>query len=58
MLMENKCVMCKHFIFDFSFEHKCKAYPEGIPDDIFLEDVSHTDCKSQNYHFEMKTDRP
>lgn len=58
MLSENKCVMCKHFIFDFSFEHKCKAYPNGIPDDIFKEDRTHVDCKCNDYHFEQDKDRP
>ncbi len=55
MLTEHKCVMCKHFIFDFTFEHKCKAYPKGIPDEIFKEDRSHPDCKSKDYHFEQDT---
>lgn len=58
VLTEHKCVMCKHFIFDFTFEHKCRAYPKGIPDEIFKEDRSHPDCKSKDYHFEQKTDRP
>lgn len=54
MLRENKCLMCKYFIFDFSFEHKCKAYPNGIPENIFNEDSSHKDCKHNEYHFEKK----
>lgn len=62
MLTERKCVMCKHFIFDFTFEHKCKAYPKGIPDEIFKEDTSHPDCnpdcKSRDYHFEQDKKRP
>lgn len=43
---------------DFIFEHKCKAYPDGIPAEILEEDTSHPDCKSKDYHFERDTDRP
>lgn len=53
MLKERKCMMCKYYIFDFTFEHKCKAYPNGIPKEMLEEDTSHPDCKSKDYHFEM-----
>ena len=46
-------MMCKYYIFDFTFEHKCKAYPNGIPKEMLEEDTSHPDCKSKDYHFEM-----
>lgn len=36
MLKENKCALCKHFIFDRTWIRKCKAYPNGIPDDILM----------------------
>lgn len=54
MLSENKCVMCKHFIFDFSFDHKCKACPKGIPDDVFNDNSEHKGCKSDICGFEHK----
>ena len=57
MLKECKCVMCKHYIFDFTFEHKCKAYPKGIPDYIFDQDRSHKECDCKDYHFEMKENK-
>ena len=43
---------------DFLFEHKCKAYPNGIPAEILEEDTSHPDCKSKDYHFEQNANRP
>lgn len=55
MLSEKKCVLCKHFIFDFSFEHKCKAYPNGIPDKIFNEDTNSVECNNPDFHFELDT---
>ena len=60
MLKERKCMMCKNLFrgADFLFEHKCKAYPNGIPAEILEEDRSHPNCKSKDYHFEQKTDRP
>ena len=57
MLSENKCVMCKHFIFDFSFEHKCNAYPKGIPDDIFNDNSEDKNCKSKICNFEYKINK-
>ena len=56
MLKECKCVMCKNYIInkDDYFSHKCKAYPHGIPDDIFNQDWTHKYCKSKDYHFEKK----
>ena len=55
MLKERKCLMCKYLFRDkkLLFEHKCKAYPDGIPDEILEEDSSHVDCKSKDYHFEQ-----
>ena len=40
------------------YEHKCKAYPDGIPDEILEEDSSHVDCKSKDYHFEQNANAP
>ena len=54
MLSECKCVMCEHWTFDFSFEHKCKAYPNGIPDDIFADNSDNKNCKADGYNFKMK----
>ena len=51
VLSECKCVMCKYFIFDFSFEHKCKAFPNGIPDDVFNNNSDDKVCKD-NFKFE------
>lgn len=56
MLKECKCLLCKNYIYDRNnyFEHKCNAYPKGIPDEIFNEDCSHTDCRNKNFHYERK----
>ena len=56
MLKENKCAMCKHFILDRTWIRKCKAYPNGIPDDIFDDNSVNKDCKSQICNFEYKSD--
>ena len=51
MLKENKCALCKYFIFDGSWDRKCKAYPNGIPDDIFKDNSPNKDCKSEICNF-------
>ena len=56
MLKENKCALCKHFIFDRTWIRKCKAYPNGIPDDIFDDNSVNKDGKSQICNFEYKSD--
>ena len=48
MLKERKCLICKYLIRDYDvFNHRCKAYPKGIPDDIFDDNSANKDCKSQ-----------
>lgn len=54
MLKERKCLMCKHHFDSKTFEHKCKAYPEGIPQKYYDEDTYTIDCGSKEYHFEYK----
>ena len=54
MLSECKCVMCEHFIFDFTFTHKCKAYPNGIPEEIFNDNKDDKNCHSEICNFEYK----
>lgn len=56
MLKENKCALCKYFIFDDTWDRKCKAYPNGIPDDIFKDNSPNKDCKSEICNFKYKSD--
>lgn len=57
MLKERKCLICKYLIRDNgTFDHRCKAYPKGIPDDIFDDNSANKDCKSQICNFEYKPD--
>jgi hypothetical protein len=37
------CLPCKHFIFDENdvCKHVCKAFPDGIPDEIWRGDNDH-----------------
>lgn len=35
----SQCLDCKHFIDDTKFT--CKAFPDGIPDDLVFNKVSH-----------------
>ena len=59
MLKERKCLMCKHLIRDDDiFNHRCKAYPKGIPAEMLDEDTTHVDCRNKYYHFEEETNRP
>lgn len=55
MVGENKCCVCKHFIFDGSWDRKCKAYPKGIPDSIFNDNSKGKNCKSDICNFEYKS---
>lgn len=58
MLKERKCLMCKHLIRDKDiFNHRCKAYPKGIPAEILDEDTTHIYYRNKNYHFEERTSR-
>ena len=54
MLSECKCAMCKHFVFDFTFTPKCKAYPNGIPQKIFKDNRDNKNCQSEICNFEYK----
>lgn len=60
MLYECKCVMCKHFVFDFSFEHKCEAYPNEMPDSVFKDNSDNKDCHSDicNFEYKQNEDKP
>lgn len=35
------CFSCKHFIADYSEKgvYKCKAFPEGIPETVFMSSI-------------------
>lgn len=56
MLKEYKCLLCKHLTRDYDmFNHRCKAYPKGIPDDIFNDNSDNKDCKSGICNFEYKS---
>ena len=35
------CAGCKHFHFDDMSGNKCDAFPDGVPEDIFLSRVDH-----------------
>ena len=37
----SKCVDCKHFTGTREHPHVCKAFPDGIPDDVYWGKVSH-----------------
>lgn len=54
MLAENKCLICRHYLDGTLWEHKCKAYPGGIPERIFEDNSKKKDCKSDSYSFERK----
>lgn len=57
MLKERKCLMCMHLIRDNDFfNHRCKAYPKGIPVDIYNDNSVSKNCKSQICNFEYKPD--
>lgn len=59
MLAERKCLMCKHLLTNCKlWEHKCAAYPEGIPDDVYNDDNTPKDCKNDKYSFEFDNSKP
>ena len=42
MIKMFKCLTCQHYIVeDVMYWPKCKAFPEGIPLEIFREEVNH-----------------
>lgn len=59
MLKERKCLMCKHLMIDrpISWEHKCKAYPDGIPEDIYNDDSNNKNCNNDMFSFERNTEK-
>jgi hypothetical protein len=47
MLATAQCQVCRHYvctIVDGQWHPTCKAFPEGIPDDLFFHKVSHTEA--------------
>lgn len=55
MIKETKCLMCEHLIRDKDiFNHRCKAYFNGIPDEIFNDNSDDKNCKSDVCSFEYK----
>ena len=43
MIRMIKCLECKHFFEDKkNLSTKCRAFPEGIPPEIFREEFDHT----------------
>lgn len=36
-----QCDKCKHLSFDYIYP-TCKAFPDGIPNELFSEEISHT----------------
>ena len=55
MLTEIKCLLCKHLLRDNEdvFEHKCAAYPKGIPSDVLQDNSEDKKCKVNGYCFEL-----
>ena len=42
MIKFSKCHSCKHYIITDDIIPRCKAFPDGIPMEIFREEVEHT----------------
>lgn len=42
MIKFSKCHSCKHYIITGDIIPRCKAFPDGIPMEIFREEVEHT----------------
>lgn len=49
MLKEIKCLMCENFDFSVSncFNHICRIYPNGIPDDVFEDNSDNKVCRGK-----------
>ena len=59
LLSETKCLVCKNFKINSGLgEYKCKAYPDGIPNDIFEDNSNNKNCKSNICSFEYRRERP
>ena len=43
MVQFSQCLDCKNFIDKSNDLFICKAFPQGIPSDIFWNKISHTD---------------
>lgn len=41
MITANKCFFCKHIIVDGTLDRKCKAFPDGIPEEIISGKFNH-----------------
>ena len=42
MIKISKCLSCKNYIVSNDMSDKCKAFPDGIPLEVFREEVDHT----------------
>ena len=38
----SQCLDCKHFDFNNESKNICSAFPNGIPDDVFWNKITHT----------------
>ena len=41
MVIFSQCIDCKNYFFDIKDKHCCKAFPNGIDDDIFWNRILH-----------------
>lgn len=59
MLKEVKCLLCKYLLEEpiVTWEHRCEAYPDGIPNDIFNDNRNNKNCKSEMYSYVHKTEK-
>ena len=42
MIKISKCLNCKNYIVSDDMSDKCKAFPDGIPLEIFREEIDHS----------------
>ena len=40
-IVNSQCANCKHYNIGDAYKHSCKAFPEGIPEKVFFNDVIH-----------------
>lgn len=59
MVVFSQCLDCKNYFFDIKDKNCCKAFPNGINDDIFFNKIPHDiEIKNDNgFRFEPLWDK-
>lgn len=48
VFVTSQCQKCKHFDYEVKDKNACPAYPDGIPEEILLNEIEHNKPYNQD----------